>query len=136
MFWTFQFEKNSRRLWRSRRRKSSSVPEGEANFPAAVFLAGKCPNLGRDSISCCRKIGEEFSSSVEICPKTFPAAWNLAAKLPNADLNFVVDFCGGFFPPAFFQGKKARKKSTKKIPRKIHAELCVRKTSPRISAEV
>ena len=31
--------------------KSSSVPEGAANFPAAVFLAGKCPILGRDSIS-------------------------------------------------------------------------------------
>ena len=30
-----------------------------------IFLAGKCPNLGRDSISCCRTIGEEFSSSVE-----------------------------------------------------------------------
>ena len=66
-------QKNSRRLWRSRRRKSSSVPAGAANFPAAVFLAGKCPNLGRDSISRCRKIGESFSSSVEICPKTFPA---------------------------------------------------------------
>ena len=48
-------------------------PNGAASFPAAVFLAGKCPNLGRDSISCCRKIGEEFSSSVEICRKTFPA---------------------------------------------------------------
>ena len=66
-------QKNSRRLWRSRRRKSSSVPAGAANFPAAVFLAGKCPNLGRDSISRCRKIGESFSSSVEICRKTFPA---------------------------------------------------------------
>ena len=29
------------------------------------FLAGKCPNLGRDSISRCQKIGEEFSSSVK-----------------------------------------------------------------------
>ena len=66
-------QKNSRRLWRSQRRKSSSVPAGAANFPAAVFLAGKCPNLGRDSISRCRKIGESSSSSVEICRKTFPA---------------------------------------------------------------
>ena len=66
-------QKNSRRRWRSQRRKSSSVPAGAANFPAAVFLAGKCPNLGRDSISRCRKIGESFSSSVEICRKTFPA---------------------------------------------------------------
>ena len=67
------YQKNSRRLWRSRKRKSSSVPEGAANFPAAIFLAGKCPNPDKDSISCCRKIGEEFSSSVEICRKTFPA---------------------------------------------------------------
>ena len=44
-------QKNSRRLWRSRRRRSSSIPAGAANFPAAVFLAGKCPKLGRDSIS-------------------------------------------------------------------------------------
>ena len=66
-------QKSSRRLWRSRRRKSSSVPAGAANFPAAAFLAGKCPNLGRDSILRCRKIGESFSSSVEICRKTFPA---------------------------------------------------------------
>ena len=66
-------QKNSRRVWRSRRRKSSSVPAGAATFPAAVFLAGKCPNLGRDSISRCRKIGESSSSSVEICRKTFPA---------------------------------------------------------------
>ena len=51
-------QKNSRGLWRSRRRKSSSVPAGVANFPAAIFLAGKCPNLGRNSISCCQKIGE------------------------------------------------------------------------------
>ena len=50
----------------------AAFPEGAANFPAAVFLAGKCPNLGRDSMSCCRKIGEEFSSSVEICRTTFP----------------------------------------------------------------
>ena len=72
-YWHAIFQKNSRRLWRSRRRKSSSVPAGAANFPAAVFLAGKCPNLGRDSISRCRKIGESFSSSVGICRKTFPA---------------------------------------------------------------
>ena len=52
-------QKNSRRLWRSGgRRESSSVPEGAANFPAAGVLAGKCPNLGRDGISCCWKIGE------------------------------------------------------------------------------
>ena len=61
-------QKDSRRLWRSQRRKSSSVPEGEANFPAAIFLAGKCPNLGRDSISCCRKIGEEFLRNVPVTP--------------------------------------------------------------------
>ena len=70
----FPYSEELKRLWRSRRRKSGSVPAGAANFPAAVFLAGKCPNLGRDSISRCRKIGESFSSSVEICWKTFPTA--------------------------------------------------------------
>ena len=69
----FRNSENSRRLWRSQRRKSRSVPEGGADFPAAIFLAGKCSNLGRDSASCCQKIGEEFSSSVEICRKAFPA---------------------------------------------------------------
>ena len=51
--------------------KSRSVPEGRGDFPAAAFLAGKCPNLGRNSISCCWKIGEELSSSVEICRENF-----------------------------------------------------------------
>ena len=46
-----------------------AFPKRGANFPAAIFLAGKCPNLGRDSISCCGKIGEEFSSSVGMCRK-------------------------------------------------------------------
>ena len=69
----WESQKNSKRLWRSRRRKSSSVPSGAANFPAAVFLAGKCPNLGRDSILRCRKIAESFSNSVEMCRKAFPA---------------------------------------------------------------
>ena len=38
-------QKNSRRLWRSRRRKSSSAPEGgrAANFPAAIFRCRKVP---------------------------------------------------------------------------------------------
>ena len=125
-------QRNSRRLWPSRRRKIRSVAKGGADFPAAIFLAGefcssqtrsfeawsdarkwaqksanaslsksakerkraqkgvkgrkrakianiqvwsdqvwelprKCPNCGRDSTSRCRKIGEEFSSSVDIC---------------------------------------------------------------------
>ena len=75
-------QENSRRLWRSRRRKSSSVPEGGADLPAAICLAGKCPNLGRDSISRCRKIRESFSSSVESCRKMFPAT-NLRQPQPS-----------------------------------------------------
>ena len=62
--------RKSGRLWRSQRRKSRSVPKGRTDCPAAIFFPGKCPNLGRDSIWCCRKIGEESSSSVEICRKT------------------------------------------------------------------
>ena len=69
----YSCQRNSRRLWRSQRRKSRSVPEGGADFPAAIFLFGKCPNLGRDSTWRCRTIGEYFSSSVELCRKTLPA---------------------------------------------------------------
>ena len=65
------FQKSSRRLRQFRRRKSSSVPEGAVNSLAAVFLAGKCPNLGRDSISCCRKIGEIFPAASKFAGKPF-----------------------------------------------------------------
>ena len=37
------FSKKSRKLRSSLRRKSRRLPEGGAGFPAAVFLAGKCP---------------------------------------------------------------------------------------------
>ena len=39
----------------SRRRKSRSVPEGGADFPAAIFLAGKCPNLSGIACRAARK---------------------------------------------------------------------------------
>ena len=49
--------------------KIQERPEGEAGS-SSHFLAGKCPNRGRDSISCCQKIGKYyFSSSVEILPE-------------------------------------------------------------------
>ena len=55
------------------RRKSRSVPEAGPDSSAGISLVGKCPNLGRESIVCCRKIREEFSSSVKICRKTLTA---------------------------------------------------------------
>ena len=70
------------RLWRSQTRKSRSVPAGGADFPAAIFLAGKCPNLGRDSISCCRKIGEEFRKlPVNLSSKEFRTATTFSSFL-------------------------------------------------------
>ena len=38
------------------------------------------------------------------------AVWTLAAKLPNSDLNFAVDFvCGGGFPPVISPRAYCRK---------------------------
>ena len=55
-------QKNSRRPWRSQRRKSRSVPEGGADFPAAIFLAGKGPNLGSlDGRNRARVIAESLA---------------------------------------------------------------------------
>ena len=42
-----------------------------------------------------------------------------AAKLPNSDLNFAVEFLVDF-SSFFFQGKRPKKKIHRKIPRKIH----------------
>ena len=40
------------------------------------------------------------------------AVWILAVGLPDSDLNFAVDFCGGFF--LFFSKAKEPEKFTKK----------------------
>ena len=58
---------------KSRRRKSRSVPEGGADFPEAIFLAGKCPNLGRDSIFVLQENSEIIFQQLEICKKALPA---------------------------------------------------------------
>ena len=49
------------------------------------------------------------------------AVWILAAKLPNSDLDFLVDFLVDFF-----HGKRPEK-IHQKIPRKIHPGLCSQK---------
>ena len=67
------------------------------------------------------------------CQGRILAVWIFAAKLPNSDLHFAVDFLVDFFL-LFFPRKKARKKSTKKSPAKFTRDF-VRRNSPRISAE-
>ena len=37
------------------------------------------------------------------------AVWILAAKLPDSDLNFAVDFWVDVFPPVFSKGKRAER---------------------------
>ena len=57
--------------------------------------------------------------------------WILAAKLPNSDLNFAVDFLVDF---PLFSKEKGPKKSTKKSPAEFTQDF-VWINSPRISAE-
>ena len=53
----------------------AAFPKAWPIFQQSFFLPEKVPKpLGRDSILFCPKIGENFSSSVEICRKTFPAS--------------------------------------------------------------
>ena len=54
------------------------------------------------------------------------AVWILAAKLPNSDLNFAVDFWVDFFL-LFVLQRKRPPKIHQKIPRKIHPGLCSEK---------
>ena len=81
-------------------RKSRSIPEGGAIFPAAIFLAGKWPNLGRDSISWqIRAAGKSA--------KNFPTALKFAGKVfQHGLLEFSENWWG--------EGMENRKKSTKK----------------------
>ena len=71
-----------------------------------------------------------FPRTHRVCPKTqrgqyarsqIHTVWILAAKLPNSDLNFAVDFWS-IFSSCFFQGERPEK-IHQKIPLKIHPGL-------------
>ena len=70
--WESEELKKAVPLWRTRRRKSSSVPAGTADFPAAVFLAGKGPKPWQGWIAF-RAAGKSV--------RNFPAASKFARKL-------------------------------------------------------
>ena len=62
--------------------KISGVPAGAANFPAAVFLAGKCPNLGSDRISRCPKSRNHLPAASEFAGKPFQQSEVIQEPLP------------------------------------------------------
>ena len=64
------------------------------------------------------------------CQGQILAVWIFAAKLPNSDLNFVVEFWGGIFRPVF-----PKERGPKKFPPPPKKKAKFRKNSPRISAE-
>ena len=51
-------------ILKSRSRRSRNVPENGADFPAAIFLAGKCPNLGRTVLLAAGNLGRIFQLEV------------------------------------------------------------------------
>ena len=50
-----------KRVWRSLRRKSRSVPESGANFLGAISVPAKLENPGKNSVSQSRNSWEELS---------------------------------------------------------------------------
>ena len=62
-------QKNSRRLWRSRRRKSSSIPAGAANFPAAVSLPESVQTLAGIALHAAGKSGNHFPAASKFAGK-------------------------------------------------------------------
>ena len=66
----FTSQENSRKLWRSQRRKSRSFPEGGADFPAATSLVENAQTLA----------GIAFRAGGKSV-KSFPAALKSAGKL-------------------------------------------------------
>ena len=71
--------------WRSWRRKSSSVPEGGADFPAAIFLARDCPNLGKDSISQRAQRSKKFDLD-----RNFQSRPKILISLENFNLDVSI----------------------------------------------
>ena len=63
VFQGLKFQKNSGMVWRSRRRKSTSVPEGGADFPAAIFLAVSAQTLAGIAFRAARKSGKNFPAA-------------------------------------------------------------------------
>ena len=64
-------QKHSRRLWRSRRRKTRSEAEGGADFPAAIFLAGEAQTLARIACRATGKWVNNFSAASKFTGKLF-----------------------------------------------------------------
>ena len=65
------FSALKRRLWRSQRRKSSSVPAEAANFPAAVFLAGSAQTLAGIAFRAAGKSENHFPAASKFAGKPF-----------------------------------------------------------------
>ena len=59
-------QRNSRRLWQSQRRKSRSVPEGGADFPAAIFQT-----LTGIAFRAAAKSGNNFPAASKFAGKLF-----------------------------------------------------------------
>ena len=60
----------------------AAFPQARPIFQQPCSLPESAQTLARDSISCCPKIAESFSSSFGICRKTFPAG-NLGQPQPS-----------------------------------------------------
>ena len=96
LFWALRLDRKYTTLDSEELKKAVAVSEEKVQqrsrrcgqFPTAVFLAGECPNLGRDSILCCRKIGGEFSRQRRNLPE------NLSSKefrTATAFSSFLID---------------------------------------------
>ena len=157
-----RIQTNSRRLWRSRRRKSSSVPAGAANFPAAVFpcrknaqtsagiafrAAGKSVRNFPAASKFARKLFQQGISDSHSLFE-FSEGWNkcllyfLGSAFCRTDSsrNFCLGaagFCRGFCRRIFSPhscGIKCPEKSSRKIPGKI-LQILYNKNPRHISAE-
>ena len=81
------YQENSRRLWRSQRRKSSSVPEGGADFPAAVFsLPENAQTLAGIAFCAAGKSGNNFPAASKFAGKLFQQ------RLSDSHCDSLLDF--------------------------------------------
>ena len=68
---TSKFRKTQLKAVAARDEKIQQRSRRRGRLSSSHFIAGKCPNLGRDSISCCRKIGNAFPAASTFARKPF-----------------------------------------------------------------
>ena len=94
-----QTQQNSRRLWRSRRRRSSSVPEGGVDFQQPFSLPESARTLAGIAFQAAGKSGNHFPAASKFAGKPFQQGISDSHSLLEFSDKLSLAHKGGLFFP-------------------------------------